>query len=331
MIEPRFSAAIMRRAASWAQNNTASRLVPKTRRHCASSISIARSAWVTPALLTSTVTVPNAASAASNARRIAARSSTSAETATARPPFCPMRSLTAASRSARRATSATAATFAASTSAKRTPSPLEAPVTSATWPVRSNNSAAFMGCPSTGMKRGRHREASFPAVILRREPCKRRASKDGRGVVARAWSNPEYREQLRKDATGAIASMGFAGRQSEHMIAVENTAKIHNMVVCTLCSCYPWAVLGLPPVWYKSAPYRSRAVADPRGVLREFGVELPDETEIRVWDSTAEVRYLVVPMRPAGTEGFSEERLAALVTRDSMIGTGLPKSPAEAP
>ncbi|TMJ49597.1 MAG: nitrile hydratase subunit alpha [Alphaproteobacteria bacterium] len=155
--------------------------------------------------------------------------------------------------------------------------------------------------------------------------------RNGARVVARAWSNPEYREQLRKDATGAIASMGFAGRQSEHMIAVENTAKIHNMVVCTLCSCYPWAVLGLPPVWYKSAPYRSRAVADPRGVLREFGVELPDETEIRVWDSTAEVRYLVVPMRPAGTEGFTEERLAALVTRDSMIGTGLPKSPAEAP
>jgi len=155
--------------------------------------------------------------------------------------------------------------------------------------------------------------------------------RNGARVVARAWSNPEYRERLRKDATGAIASMGFAGRQSEHMIAVENTAKIHNMVVCTLCSCYPWAVLGLPPVWYKSAPYRSRAVADPRGVLREFGLELPDETEIRVWDSTAEVRYLVMPMRPAGTEGFSEERLAALVTRDSMIGTGLPKSPAEAP
>src|SRR6266852_668843 len=155
--------------------------------------------------------------------------------------------------------------------------------------------------------------------------------RNGARVVARAWSNPEYRERLRKDATGAIASMGFAGRQSEHMIAVENTAKIHNMVVCTLCSCYPWAVLGLPPVWYKSAPYRSRAVADPRGVLREFGLELPDETEIRVWDSTAEVRYLVVPMRPLGTEGFSEERLAALVTRDSMIGTGLPKSPAEAP
>jgi nitrile hydratase len=155
--------------------------------------------------------------------------------------------------------------------------------------------------------------------------------RNGARVVARAWSNPEYREWLRQDATGAIAAMGFAGRQSEHMIALENTPKIHNMVVCTLCSCYPWAVLGLPPVWYKSAPYRSRAVADPRGVLREFGVDLPDQTEIRVWDSTAEVRYLVVPMRPAGTEGWSEEKLAALVTRDAMIGTGLPKSPAEAP
>ena len=155
--------------------------------------------------------------------------------------------------------------------------------------------------------------------------------RNGARVVARAWSNPEYRDWLRQDATAAIAAIGFAGRQSEHMLAVENTPKIHNMVVCTLCSCYPWAVLGLPPVWYKSAPYRSRAVADPRGVLREFGLKLPDETEIRVWDSTAEVRYLVVPMRPAGTEGWSEERLAALVTRDSMIGTGLPQSPAEAP
>ena len=154
--------------------------------------------------------------------------------------------------------------------------------------------------------------------------------RNGARVVARAWSNPEYRDWLRQDPTAAIAAIGFAGRQSEHMLAVENTPKIHNMVVCTLCSCYPWAVLGLPPVWYKSAPYRSRAVADPRGVLREFGLKLPDETEIRVWDSTAEVRYLVVPMRPAGTEGWSEEELAALVTRDSMIGTGLPKSPAEA-
>jgi len=154
--------------------------------------------------------------------------------------------------------------------------------------------------------------------------------RNGARVVARAWSNPEYRDWLRQDPTAAIAAIGFAGRQSEHMLAVENTPQVHNMVVCTLCSCYPWAVLGLPPVWYKSAPYRSRAVADPRGVLREFGLKLPDETEIRVWDSTAEVRYLVVPMRPAGTEGWSEERLAALVTRDSMIGTGLPKSPAEA-
>jgi nitrile hydratase subunit alpha len=155
--------------------------------------------------------------------------------------------------------------------------------------------------------------------------------RNGARVIARAWSNPEYLDWLRKDPTAAIASLGFAGRQSEHMRAVENTPKIHNMVVCTLCSCYPWAVLGLPPVWYKSAPYRSRAVADPRGVLREFGVELPADTEIRVWDSTSEVRYLVVPMRPAGTEGWSEERLAALVTRDSMIGTGLPKSSAEVP
>ena len=155
--------------------------------------------------------------------------------------------------------------------------------------------------------------------------------RNGARVVARAWSNPDYLDRLRRDATAAIASMGFSGRQSEHMLVVENTPELHNMVVCTLCSCYPWAVLGLPPVWYKSAPYRSRAVADPRGVLREFGVELPAATAIRVWDSTAEVRYLVIPMRPAGTEGWSEERLAALVTRDSMIGTGLPKSPAEAP
>jgi nitrile hydratase len=155
--------------------------------------------------------------------------------------------------------------------------------------------------------------------------------RNGARVVARAWSDPEYRDWLRKDAAAAIASMGFAGRQSEHMIAVENTPQTHNIVVCTLCSCYPWGVLGLPPVWYKSAPYRSRAVADPRGVLREFGVELPADIDIRVWDSTAEVRYLVVPMRPAGTAGWSEERLAALVTRDSMIGTGLPKSPAGAP
>ena len=152
---------------------------------------------------------------------------------------------------------------------------------------------------------------------------------NGASVVARAWADPAYRKWLFDDATAAIASLGYAGRQGEHMVALENTPQTHNMVVCTLCSCYPWPVLGLPPVWYKSAPYRSRAVMDPRGVLKEFGFELPAATEIRIWDSTAEVRYLVVPMRPAGTDGWSEEALARLVTRDSMIGTGLARSPAE--
>ncbi|MCZ7641831.1 MAG: nitrile hydratase subunit alpha [Pseudorhodoplanes sp.] len=149
--------------------------------------------------------------------------------------------------------------------------------------------------------------------------------RNGARVVARAWSDPQFKAWLMRDANAAIASVGYAGRQGEHMTVVENTPERHNMVVCTLCSCYPWPVLGLPPVWYKSAPYRSRAVVDPRGVLRDFGVALPAQTEIRVWDSTSEVRYLVLPMRPAGTEGWSEEQLAELVTRDSMIGTGLPK------
>jgi nitrile hydratase len=152
--------------------------------------------------------------------------------------------------------------------------------------------------------------------------------RNGAQVVARAWCDPEYRRWLLQDATAAIASLGFSGRQGEHMVAVENTAAVHNMVVCTLCSCYPWSVLGLPPTWYKSAPYRARAVKDPRGVLKEFGVELPPAMKIRIWDSTAEVRYLVVPLRPTGTEHLSEAQLAALVTRDSMIGTGLPKPPA---
>jgi nitrile hydratase subunit alpha len=152
--------------------------------------------------------------------------------------------------------------------------------------------------------------------------------RNGAQVVARAWVDPEFRRWLLKDATSAIASLGFSGRQGEHMVAVENTPEVHNMVVCTLCSCYPWSVLGLPPTWYKSAPYRARAVKDPRGVLKEFGVELPQSTQIRIWDSTAEVRYLVVPQRPAGTEHLSENGLANLVTRDSMIGTGLPKSAA---
>src|SRR5208283_5988369 len=151
--------------------------------------------------------------------------------------------------------------------------------------------------------------------------------RNGVRVVARAWTDTAYKARLLADATAAIAELGYAGRQGEHMVAVENTPTTHNLVVCTLCSCYPWTVLGLPPVWYKSAPYRSRAVIDPRGVLAEFGVSLPESTSIRVWDSTAEIRYLVVPMRPACTEGWSEERLAALVTRDSMIGTGLPLNP----
>jgi nitrile hydratase subunit alpha len=150
--------------------------------------------------------------------------------------------------------------------------------------------------------------------------------RNGARVVARAWVHPEFRRWLLQDATLAIASLGFSGRQGEHMVAVENTPQLHNMVVCTLCSCYPWSVLGLPPTWYKSAPYRARAVKDPRGVLEGFGVHLPPSTQIRIWDSTAEVRYLVVPQRPAGTEHLSEHELANLVTRDSMIGTGLPKS-----
>jgi nitrile hydratase len=150
--------------------------------------------------------------------------------------------------------------------------------------------------------------------------------RNGARVVARAWVDPVFRQWLLQDASAAIASLGYTGRQGEHMVAVENTDSLHNMVVCTLCSCYPWPILGLPPTWYKSAPYRARAVKDSRGVLADFGVSLPDTTKIRVWDSTAEVRYLVIPRRPPGTDGLTEEQLASLVTRDSMIGTGLPKS-----
>jgi nitrile hydratase len=146
-------------------------------------------------------------------------------------------------------------------------------------------------------------------------------------VVARAWSDPAYKARLLADATAAIAELGFGGLQGEHMVAVENTAAVHNLVVCTLCSCYPYPILGLPPVWYKSAPYRSRAVIDPRGVLRELGLQLPEECEIRVWDSTAEVRYLVVQQRPIGTQSMTEEELAGLVTRDAMIGVALVQSP----
>ena len=153
----------------------------------------------------------------------------------------------------------------------------------------------------------------------------------GAGIIARAWVDPGFKSALLADATKAVAALGVLAGEADHLIAVENTPRRHNMVVCTLCSCYPWDVLGLPPVWYKSAPYRSRAVMDPRGVLADFGVTLPADTEIRVWDSTAETRFLVVPLRPAGAEGWSEERLAALITRDSMIGTGLPRRPEEVP
>lgn len=151
--------------------------------------------------------------------------------------------------------------------------------------------------------------------------------RNGARVVAKAWSDPAFAQRLAQDATAAIAELGYSGRQGEHMVAVWNTPDEHNLVVCTLCSCYPWSVLGLPPVWYKSPPYRSRAVIDPRSVLAEFGTVLPESTTIRIWDSTAEIRYLVIPQRPAGTESWSEERLADLVTRDAMIGTALAKTP----
>jgi nitrile hydratase subunit alpha len=147
---------------------------------------------------------------------------------------------------------------------------------------------------------------------------------NGAKVVARAWTDPAFRERLLDDGTKAIAELGFGGAEADNLVAVANTPTVHNVVVCTLCSCYPWPVLGLPPTWYKSPPYRARMVAEPRAVLREFGLELPDEVEIRVWDSSAEVRYLVVPMQPAGTDGLTEEALSALVTRDCMIGTAVP-------
>ncbi len=152
--------------------------------------------------------------------------------------------------------------------------------------------------------------------------------RNGAHVIARAWSDPAFHAALKDDATATVADMGYYGRQGEHLVVVENTAEVHNMVVCTLCSCYPWPLLGIPPGWYKSDAYRARAVREPRAVLADFGVTLPEGTAVRVWDSTAEVRYLVVPMRPDGTEGWSEEALMDLVTRDSMIGTGLAMVPA---
>jgi nitrile hydratase len=152
---------------------------------------------------------------------------------------------------------------------------------------------------------------------------------NGAQIIAKAWADPNFKQALLEDASAAIAKYGHVSRVGDHLIAVENTPQTHNMIVCTLCSCYPWEMLGLPPVWYKAAPYRSRAVNDPRGVLADFGVTLPEGTKVRVWDSTAETRFIVLPMRPAGTEGWSEEKLAELVTRDSMIGTGLAKRPEE--
>jgi nitrile hydratase len=153
--------------------------------------------------------------------------------------------------------------------------------------------------------------------------------RNGARVVAKAWVDPEFRRRLLADSTATLAELGYIGRQGEDILVLENTPKVHNLVVCTLCSCYPWPVLGLPPVWYKSAPYRARAVLDPRGILREVGVELRDDVEVRVWDSTAELRYLVLPERPPGTEGMSEEELAALVTRDAMIGMGRVQAPGD--
>jgi nitrile hydratase len=151
--------------------------------------------------------------------------------------------------------------------------------------------------------------------------------RNGAAVVARAWVDPEYKSRLLSDSTAAIKELGFSGLQGEDIAVVENTSSLHNMIVCTLCSCYPWPTLGLPPTWYKAAPYRSRAVIDPRGVLKELGLDISAETEVRVWDSTAETRYMVLPERPSGTDGWTEAQLMELITRDSMIGTGLPKSP----
>jgi nitrile hydratase len=167
--------------------------------------------------------------------------------------------------------------------------------------------------------------AALDAIVETYE--KKIGPRNGARVVAKAWSDPAYKARLLQDATAAIAELGYTGRQGEHMVALENTPQVHNLVVCTLCSCYPLPVLGLPPVWYKSDAYRSRAVADPRGVLREFGLELAPEVDVRVWDSTAEIRYLVLPERPAGTDGMSEEQLSALVSRDAMIGAAKAGAP----
>lgn len=176
-------------------------------------------------------------------------------------------------------------------------------------------------------EKGYIEEAALGELIEAYE--KRIGPRNGARVVARSWADPAFRKWLLDDGTAAIESLGYGGRSGNHIVALENTPTVHNMIVCSLCSCYPWALLGLPPLWYKSAPYRSRAVAEPRSVLREFGVEIPKDAEIRVWDSTAELRYLVIPIRPDGTDGWGEEALAELVTRDSMVGTGLAKQPVD--
>jgi nitrile hydratase len=171
---------------------------------------------------------------------------------------------------------------------------------------------------SLRVEKGMVNPATLDAIIETYET--KVGPRNGARVVARAWVDPAFKKRLLTDGTAAIAELGYGGSQGEHMVVLENTVKVHNLVVCTLCSCYPWPVLGLPPTWYKSAPYRSRAVIDPRGVLREFGLQLSDDVEVRIWDSTAEVRYLVLPERPAGTDAMTEDQLAALVTRDSMVG-----------
>ena len=191
--------------------------------------------------------------------------------------------------------------------------------------IPSDPALQVMALESLLVEKGLVEQEALDALVDTYE--RRVGPRNGAKVVARAWSDPTYKARLLGDCTAAIAELGFGGLQGEHMIAVENTPTVHNLVVCTLCSCYPYPILGLPPVWYKSPAYRSRAVIDPRGVLREFGLELPTQTQIRVWDSTAELRYLVLPQRPAGTDAMSEEELASLVTRDAMIGVALVAPP----
>jgi nitrile hydratase len=192
------------------------------------------------------------------------------------------------------------------------------PRTRAYQAVPSDHALRVKALESLLVEKGMVNPATLDAIIETYET--KVGPRNGARVVAHAWVDPAFKKRLLSDGTAAIAELGYGGSQGEHMVVLENSARVHNLVVCTLCSCYPWPVLGLPPTWYKSAPYRSRAVIDPRGVLREFGLQLPDDVEVRVWDSTADVRYLVLPERPAGTEAMTEDQLAALVTRDAMVG-----------